>query len=627
MLFLLVVCLYGFVVAPTFAKFTSNYTTDEDVVGFSFDFDVGISNIEEYEEISVDAKDYLMFNVQITNSASNMTYYGIWYKIISSESGNDVTISRLADTDITTSGSLNSEEVKTVTIIVINNSDSNVVIDVGVLSNDTSVDSIEYLGGRKLISGTASEPGVNIPNLDSGMIPVMYDEVNEVWVKAEYTNSNNSWYDYENKMWANAVLVSDSSRSNYQNANVGTVVADTDILAFYVWIPRFKYKVWNITRQSGNESDYAYSAYTDGIDIEFETSTQSTGNVECNYDITTVESEENLSDVCVYNVIDTIVTTSGNSNYKAAWYTHPAFVVGDEELTGFWIGKFETGGTAGAPVIKPDVNALVNQTLSNQFTTSRIFQKYGLSNNLDSHAVTNLEWGAVAYLTYSKYGLCSTDGCRDVYINNSSDMFTGRSGGAVSGSENLSLSTNYPDDTDDTSMYNKTGYYDYKGYFIDYSGNLTSFKDVSKIASTTGNIYGVYDMSGGAFESSFGNMFDSFSQFYTSGAGTNWDGVSILNKKYYNSYSYGTTKLDQIALNRSRLGDATSETIFMDDKGYYSWKSGGSNIGSYSAFVSGTDAWFSRGGSYAESSSGIFSYTSINGSNSSVSIALRSSLS
>ena len=42
----------------------------------------------------------------------------------------------------------------------------------------------------------------------------------------------------------------------------------SDILAYYVWIPRYKYRVWNITRQAGDESTYAYPAYSKGIDID-----------------------------------------------------------------------------------------------------------------------------------------------------------------------------------------------------------------------------------------------------------------------------------------------------------------------------------------------------------------------
>lgn len=225
MLFLLVICLLGGIITPTLAKFTDSYTTSEDVVGFSFDFNLAIDNIEEYEKISVGAKKYLKFNVQITNVYSEDLFYGIWYKVVSSNK-DDVIISRLDGTDTSTSGDLMKDEVKTVTIIAINNGDEDAVIDFGILSDIESVNNIEYLDGRKLISGVVSEPKVNIPKLDSGMIPVIYDEEKELWVKADYNNSSNSWYDYDNKMWANAVLVSDSSRDNYKKANVGEVIMD-----------------------------------------------------------------------------------------------------------------------------------------------------------------------------------------------------------------------------------------------------------------------------------------------------------------------------------------------------------------------------------------------------------------
>lgn len=159
MLFLVVICLGGFVLKPTLAKFTSSYTTDEDVVGLNFDFDIGISNIEEYNELKVLAGEYEIFNVEITNSSSDIAYYGVWYRAVSpSELSSDVTIARLDGTETTTSGSIDNGTIKTVTIIVINNSDDDLTIDIGVLSDVTSVDNIEYLNGRKLVSGTAEKP-------------------------------------------------------------------------------------------------------------------------------------------------------------------------------------------------------------------------------------------------------------------------------------------------------------------------------------------------------------------------------------------------------------------------------------------------------------------------------------
>ena len=52
-------------------------------------------------------------------------------------------------------------------------------------------------------------------------------------------------------------------RSTYTNASEGTEIREDDILAFYVWIPRYKYKVWNISKQAGAESTYAYNAKTE----------------------------------------------------------------------------------------------------------------------------------------------------------------------------------------------------------------------------------------------------------------------------------------------------------------------------------------------------------------------------
>ncbi len=490
----------------------------------------------------------------------------------------------------------------------------------GTVYNDNNMQDKSLLGELVLCGRHGSEDGANAPNLDTGLIPVYYDDTDEVWKKADSTNSSESWYSYGEKRWANAVLVSNSTkRSTYLSADVGTTVNDTDITAFYVWIPRFKYRVWNIVRQPGDESTYAYSAYSTGIDIEFENGTNSTGNVECNYSVSTTSNTTTLADVCVYNGTDTITTTSGNSNYTDAWYIHPAFTFGDKELEGFWIGKFETTGTATSPTIKPDVSSLRSQNVSTQFTTSKKFQNYGLSSNIDAHMLTNLEWGAVAYLTHSIYGVCDGSSCRDVYINNSSGYYTGRSGGALSGSTDLNLVNVYPSDSTSTTKYNSYGYYNYKGYFLDYSGNITITKDISKVASTTGNITGVYDMSGGSDESVMGNMVNSGGAFYPSSSGTGWNSNSTLDSKYYNSYSYYTSKGGSASWNRARLGDATAEIVFNDTLNS-SW------YVSSSSFFYGSSSWLSRGGYYGYSNVGTFSFYYSNGAVQSA-CSFRSSLS
>ena len=57
------------------------------------------------------------------------------------------------------------------------------------------------------VKSNLDESGANEPMLADNMIPVYYDETNSVWKKADSKNSKEQyrWYDYNNKMWANAV--------------------------------------------------------------------------------------------------------------------------------------------------------------------------------------------------------------------------------------------------------------------------------------------------------------------------------------------------------------------------------------------------------------------------------------
>jgi len=96
---------------------------------------------------------------------------------------------------------------------------------------------------------------------------------------------------------------------------------------------------------------------------------------------------------------------------------------------------------------------------------------YNYKRELDSHMMKNTEWGAVAYLSHSKYGING-----NIRINNNSNFLTGY---AAAGTNQSSYPGTSGTTDDITKTYNtKTGYK----------------------ASSTGNITGVYDMSGGAEE-------------------------------------------------------------------------------------------------------------------------------
>ena len=90
-------------------------------------------------------------------------------------------------------------------------------------------------------------PSPEAPVLDDAMIPVTIANDGTVTIVSE---SDPSWYNYNEKQWANVVLVEEDGagvedshpRSYYQDiSNIGEEVTQEDILAYYVWIPRFKY--------------------------------------------------------------------------------------------------------------------------------------------------------------------------------------------------------------------------------------------------------------------------------------------------------------------------------------------------------------------------------------------------
>ena len=445
----------------------------------------------------------------------------------------------------------------------------------------------KYLFNRNIIiNANLDTSGANTPDLVDGLIPVMYN--GSKWVKADSSNSNETykWYDYDNKLWANAVLVTSTNRSAYQNASAGTTITESDILAFYVWIPRYKYKVWNINKVIGTDS---YNARTTGIDIVFESEKESTGTISCTYSYAAPSSSANSpNETC----------TGSNGDY----YIHPAFTFGSDNIRGFWMGKFEIsssnssasngGGKTTSLTLKilPNVTSWRHNTISNFNTVVQNMQVssniYGLSTsrtNTDSHMITNMEWGAVAYLTNSKYGRCTNGSCTEVTTNNCTSYTTGI--GADSVSESGSSSTC-------TSATNK------------YNG------EKGVLASTTENITGVYDMNVGANEYVMGNTSSANGSytFYPSGSGFSSSWYTSSTAKYVTTYAYDSSNLsNQTAYNRGKLGDATSEVV-LSTGGTGGW------YGDYTYFSYSNYAWFSRSGMAGyDSRSGIFSFGPLGG--------------
>ena len=583
----------------------------------------------------------------------------------------------------------------------------------------------EFLSTEISVSATdiRSQYAPNAPELVDGLIPVYYNEDTKKWVTTDESNTGEIWYNYGQKKWANAILVDSSVRESYQTTE--TPVDISKVLAFYVWIPRYKYKVWNINKVVGTDT---YDAYNTGIDIIFENGTETSGTITCNdYDFTVTEGN-GLSETCSDKV-------DGNG-----YYTHPAFTFGEDEIQGFWMGKFEISNSTSLVKILPNVQSLRSQTVSTFWSAIYNMQSsnnaYGLSTNrtkVDSHMLTNMEWGAVAYLTHSDYGRCSNGACTEVAINNSSGYITGRSAGAPGSSatvdsangtykydENkietvavpgtgtevtptISHDATYPwtenngvyssgnaavDGTTSSLTYtftlSGTGLVSFEytasseknndilsytitnsqgvisvtgdrlsgtdrgtiesslsyesrthvlpaetytlmfkyqknsstasGLDKGYVENVTILNGIStetnnsgpggQLASTTGNIYGVYDMSGGAYEYVMGNMGSSDTAgtsytYYASSAGTNYTYEGY--EKYVTTYSYGTNTSNQNAYNRGRLGDATAEIVLTASNagGWY---------GDSLVFPRSSNSWFYRGGYYSGTNAGVMNF-------------------
>ena len=177
---------------------------------------------------------------------------------------------------------------------------------------------------------------------------------------------------------------------------------------------------------------------------------------------------------------------------------------------------------------------------------------YGLSSSTDTHMIKNSEWGAVAYLSHSKYGTCTDGTCKEIGINNNSNYITGC--GAAAGSSSSTTCNAYNTAT-------------------------------GMLASTTGNIYGVYDMSGGAWEYTMANIVsDDGTTMIPDSSG--YTTSTYPNSKYYDKYSFSIKNTSRM---RSKLGDGIKE-VYNSSKGWY---------GDNSYLASSSGSWFDRSGCYS----------------------------
>ncbi len=218
-------------------------------------------------------------------------------------------------------------------------------------------------------------------------------------------------------------------------------------------------------------------------------------------------------------------TSISTGSEVGKYLTHPAFVAFD--TNGIWVAKFKPNYSLNLIRSIPNVTPTSASNLYNRFLNS-----YNFDRDKDSHMIKNTEWGAMAYLSHSKYGINGPVG-----LNNSSVTGRGANG-----------------------AYN-TNFYEPQ--------------------TTTGNVYGIYDTttSNDAYEETA-----SYTGLNSSGFTT----ITIANydSKYFNIYPANNTN---VSYNTRILGDATGELGPFGSGAKSSWYNS-------KTYMIPTNYWYLRGG-------------------------------
>ena len=385
------------------------------------------------------------------------------------------------------------------------------------------------------------------PVLKAPLIPVEIKSNGDVY----YANINSEWYNYKEKKWANAIILVDNPSNQYK---VGDLILEDDIESYFVWIPRYRYRIWTLA----NSDEFTHIVDTKLL---------------ADNELYKITGSARVIDVEFGNT-DKVPKMNESGAKLNEYYTHPAFTLGDKNLNGFWVGKFETGYKGATSVesaqvnseekdsviIKPNVYSWRSITIKNIFNTS-----YNYARELESHMLKNTEWGAVAYLSHSQYGIST-----EVRINNHSEYKTGYS---AAGDVNVNL---YPMTTGTSDT-------------ITQPWNTP----VGYLASTTGNITGVYDMSGGAWE-----YVASCIDGMKGNSSFTLEEIEQEEKKgYIDKYKAGSLIS---SFNNRILGDATGEMgpFYQYYDGASSQRNNWYQDHSYFLDSTGGNNWLFRGGDY-----------------------------
>ena len=465
---------------------------------------------------------------------------------------------------------------------------------------------------------------VNKPELMTGMRAIKFtDPTNSAEGTTVDTTSNDTeWYNYENKKWANA---------------------KTEDGSMWVWIPRYAYR---IHKENGVETQKFDIVFLVGLTDNY---------YDENGKLQTAQRQTSENQTIVTNG-DTYTVHPAFTNESSINYTNGGW---NEELAGIWVAKFEAGYASGnnkATVKASSVNysqdtswvAKIEAGTSSDSTQparnwldgkygstttaikyptfqgltysmnyinhndayriSKVLTEsgniYGLnSSSTDSHLMKNSEWGAVSYLSQSKYGLDGTNiVINSVYLNNTTKSVYAVTGCAASTADASAVSTTIG------ALNNRTQ----SGVYVWTQKNGTA-------ASSTGTIYGIYDMSGGTWERTASIVNNGNSNLTTYGSQIMADLNNGGSTKYITVYPHDSSKDNtSISNTDANLNTANQANYVKNTKIYGDGIRETSTAGTgksswysdYSYFAGLDNPFFKRGGAYGDTSgAGLFSFS------------------
>ena len=367
----------------------------------------------------------------------------------------------------------------------------------------------------------------NAPKLLTGMTPIKFEmpTATAMGTVVQTTAKDTDWYEYG---------------TTYDEANNTTTKrwanAQTEDGSMWVWIPRFAYKITGET-----------------IDVKFLIGTSDNyydeeGNIQTAQRQKT--AEEIIDSTKEYTVHPAFTNESSINYANGGW---------DKELTGIWVAKFAAGYASGnnsAPVKSSNENysqstgwveatergaddkqsggmdarnwldgvygstttsikyptfqgttyAMNYINHSDSYKIARALTDdgniYGLSSNTaNSHLMKNSEWGAVAYLSKSQYG----QNDEEIKVNNANLLSGNRKRTSTSGKSGVDSVYGITGCTsNETSEGSITTTIEAINGVSENTANANGIyvwnQKTGQNASTTGTIYGIYDISGCVWE-------------------------------------------------------------------------------------------------------------------------------